>query len=550
MVTVPRGAAVTHLERDWVGDALGAQGERTAQSPPAGLPTLHFFRLVLRRGVWQWCLIAAAGLLIGLSLSLVLPPADQAATTVLLSHNPSEQPGDAILTDAALVRSRPVALRAMHELGVRQSVNSFLAAYSVTPVTDRVLLITMGAPSMSGAVARANAVATAFLQVRAQSLRDQLPGVLASLNQQISVAWRKADGLAVQIAAMSGHARTRAQKASFKRLKSEGRRAANQLNGLQLAASSYQVATVTEIADSQVLDPAAAITHTRGSVSSSLRAAALYAVTGLIPGLALGMGFVIVRALLSRRLRRRDDITYALGAPIGLSVGAIHRRGLLRRRPGLAAATGPDSQRIVAHLRRSVRPSSGETAALAVVVVGDTAVPALSLASLAISCAEQGRQVVLADLCRGAPAARLLGTRDPGVHRVNKAGAQVIVSVPDPGAVAPSGPLRHGSGPTGEGPSPALAAACDSAELLLTLTQLDPSLGAEHLATWTADAVVMITAGQSTWTKIHAVREMLWLAGLRLAPAVLIAADKSDESLGVVHAPGLMAPAAYSLPGP
>ena len=51
----------------------------------------------------------------------------------------------------------------------------------------------------------------------------------------------------------------------------------------------------------------------------------------------------------------------------------------------------------------------------------------------------------------------------------------------------------------------------------------------------------MITAGQATWTKIHAVGQMLWLAGIRLAPAVLVAADKFDESLGVVHSPRVLA---------
>jgi hypothetical protein len=82
-----------------------------------------------------------------------------------------------------------------------------------------------------------------------------------------------------------------------------------------------------------------------------------------------------------------------------------------------------------------------------------------------------------------------------------------------------------------------LAAACASADLLLTLITLDPSVGGEHLATWAADAVVVVTAGRSSWTKIHAVGEMIRLAGTRLASAVLVRADKTDESLGVTPAP-------------
>jgi hypothetical protein len=81
-----------------------------------------------------------------------------------------------------------------------------------------------------------------------------------------------------------------------------------------------------------------------------------------------------------------------------------------------------------------------------------------------------------------------------------------------------------------------VAAACESADLLLTLVTLDPSVGGEHLPTWAADAVVIVTAGRSTWTKINAVGEMVRLSGTRLVSAVLVGADRTDESLGAVPA--------------
>ena len=59
----------------------------------------------------------------------------------------------------------------------------------------------------------------------------------------------------------------------------------------------------------------------------------------------------------------------------------------------------------------------------------------------------------------------------------------------------------------------AVTSACASADLLLTLVTLDPSLGAEHLATWAASAVVVVTAGRSSWARINAVGEMIRLAG-------------------------------------
>ena len=42
----------------------------------------------------------------------------------------------------------------------------------------------------------------------------------------------------------------------------------------------------------------------------------------------------------------------------------------------------------------------------------------------------------------------------------------------------------------------------------------------------------MVTAGRSSWTRIHAVGEMIRLAGMYLVSAVLVGASKTDESLG------------------
>src|SRR5207253_10995297 len=121
----------------------------------------------------------------------------------------------------------------------------------------------------------------------------------------------------------------------------------------------------------------------------------------------------------------------------------------------------------------------------------------------------------------GGHAARLLGAADPGVRAVSADGADLVVAVPGRDDVVPAGPV-HRASPQAE-PAPgggALAAAYASADLLLTLVTLDPSLGAEHLPTWAADAVVVVTAGRSSWERLHGVGEMVRLAGTRLVSAV------------------------------
>jgi hypothetical protein len=51
----------------------------------------------------------------------------------------------------------------------------------------------------------------------------------------------------------------------------------------------------------------------------------------------IGMAIVVIRALITDHLRRRDDIAEALGAPVGLSVGS----------PGSRTSTGRSSRRTI-----------------------------------------------------------------------------------------------------------------------------------------------------------------------------------------------------------
>jgi hypothetical protein len=107
--------------------------------------------------------------------------------------------------------------------------------------------------------------------------------------------------------------------------------------------------------------------------------------------------------------------------------------------------------------------------------------------------------------------------------------------------MTPAGPL-HRSHTQGQRSSftEAVISACESANLLLTLASLDPSLGGEHLGTWATDAVAIVTAGKSSWTRIHGVGEMVRLSDTHLASAVLVGADSNDETLGTLPTPEMV----------
>jgi hypothetical protein len=508
-----------------------AGGTGPAGDTAAGLASLSFIMAAIRRRRRTALIFAIIGLFLGAGLFVAKPPPYRASTEVFLTLGPNENANTAIDTDEALATSRPVAVAALNQLGPVTSVNSLLASVVAVPVTDRVLLITVTEHSAAGAVSVAKAVTSAFLQYRNSQLEayDQL--VTNSLNQQISKGQAKVTTLTQQIAALTGRTKTATAAAQLSTLKGELTQAASAQTTLVAGARSTQQTTDsgTSVAvnGSSVINAAALIPKSRP------KQAIIYALTGLFAGGALSIGVVVIIALISDRLRWRDDIAHALGTSVRLSVGPVRlRRWLpLPGHRGLDAVSDPRIQRVARHLRGrvSAHPGSG----LAVVPADRDDVAAVAIVALALSCAEQGSRVILADLCPGAPAARLLKAADPGLHQVEAADTRLMVMVPEASEFAAAGPLKPaGAGTPARPVSPELTAAYSTADTLLTLAALDPMLGAEHLATWATDAVVLVTAGESTWTRVEAVGEMVRLADVRLASAVVVGADQGDESLG------------------
>ncbi len=517
----------------WGPNDLMADEESPAVGLAGGLASLGFITASLKRRRRLWGTLAVVGLLFGCGLYLKSPPAYQASTSLLLTTGPYENIQTAANNDQAMAQSVSVAGLAVHELGLKQSASSLLGTYKVAAITERVIVITASARSSNQAVAHASAVATAFLQFRAQEMQAEQKLVLASLNQQVDQAQQHLSSINAQVSQLSAQPSSPAQQSQLKSLRAEAAQAGNTLYQLQQAALNNQMAdgsaTAAAVNGSVVMDAAAPLAHSR------FKKLILDAALGFILGLVLGVAIVVVQALVSDKLRRRDDVAQALGSPVRLSVGPIQLKRRLPRLGG-SAARDAEIQRIAAHLGCAVPGRSQGVAALAVVPVDDLQVPASSLVSLALSRAGEGKRVVVVDLCSDAPAARLLGAADPGVREVSAHDKRLVVAVPEPDDLIPAGPLHPGLAPAQHSSfTDAVAAACASADVLLTLITLDPSVGSEHLATWTTEAVAVVTAGRSSWSKIHGVGELVRLSGARLASAVLVGTDKTDESLGMTQ---------------
>jgi capsular polysaccharide biosynthesis protein len=527
----------------WVGDDF-VPDDYPPEDVTGGLTSLRFITAAIRRRARLWCVTAAIGLIGGCAFAVVSPAPYRATASLLLTSGPYENVNTAQNNDQAMAQSRTVAGAAVRKLGLKEDPSAFLSSYSATPLTERVLQITLKAPSAGQAVAGANAVAEAFLAFRADQMQAQGKLILASLNQQISQAQNQINSLNSQIgqgpgSSGGGSGSSGGQSQSDSGLRTQRTREQTLLYNLQQSAIQEQTtiepAIAASVEGSIVLDAAITLPH------SSLKPLATDGGIGLAAGLMLGMGYVVILAIVSDRLRRRDDVAQALGAPVRLSIRAAQgKRGPSGRR-GRRAAADTDVERIASHLARIMPVVPGPVVpgsslvALTVVPVDDTRVPARSLVTLAMSLAREGHQIVMADLCEGAPAAALLNAANPGVHAVSTADIRLTVAVPGAGEIAPAGPFGRGSALTRRSAfTEAVTDACAHASTLLTLMTLDPSLGGEHIATWATDAVAMVTAGESSEVRIRAVGEMVRLSGARLVSAVLVGADKSDESLGVL----------------
>lgn len=471
----------------------------------------------------MWLATAAVGLAIGLALPVVLPLKYSATTILYLSHNPAADPADAMANDVVLVQTEGVAAQAVSRLHLHETATQFLAKYNGTSLSNELLQITATAPSSSEAVRNANAVAAAFLEVRTRQFEHQSAAVQSSL-YALTVPLQK------QVAILKNEIGTaKASGGNSSALTTLLGSDVSQLATISQTLQQNAAALASVVAGSTVLQPA------ETSTRSHLKTLVKDGVVGLLAGLILGLGVVAVSAVTSDRLRRRDEIAAALGAPVEMSVRQFNNPRCLRLYRLRRKLRRPDGAvRFSTRYLREKLPRGHGRAILGVVAIDSVEPAAVFVAYLAARLAKEGTRVGITDLSRGARLARLIGARDRGASTGKITGAvwPISVLVPDE---FPSGPEelgRSGDLPLdslfGDGPDKMPA----SVEVVLVLATLDPALGAAQLATWADEVVVVVTTGRSSALKLHTNAEMIRAAGCRLDSALLVGTDSDDDSLG------------------
>ena len=524
-------------------DPVGGGGGLTNQAGPfVDLPSL--VRALRRR--WRvWVATAVLGLVGAVGFSVAFPPAHSATTLLLLRHPPQSDPSKAMITDAELIKGRSVAQRAVDRSSLGVSAKELVANYRAIPLSDEVLQVTADGPTSTQALRRANAVAEAFLSFRRDEFRRQSQVVVHALEERQEALNEELGGLNDRLNRLytgPGEGSESSARALGDLLT---RRSAiyNELSELRRRIDAITLDNRSVIEKSRIADPA--VTDDR----SPLRSLAANLAAGLVCGVAPGFGWVVVQEVVSDRVRRRDEVMTALGAPSVVSVGPLKGSLRTQRRRFQRHLGEPQREitRLVRHLRRQLPSGGSVPPALVVVSVSSDGAAAVALASMAVQLIDEGRSVLVADLSSSSALARLLHSPNhkASTDESGATGAPSWVALFTPGPL-PGATTRCTCG--------ALLLRLHSvehlsvehlgldldpeevrreADVVLVLATLDPTFEDRYLSRWGANAVAVVTAGRSTVTALQSAAHMVRAAGLHLDSAVLVGADPNDEGVGV-----------------
>ncbi|MCT9004774.1 Wzz/FepE/Etk N-terminal domain-containing protein [Streptomyces rhizosphaerihabitans] len=456
----------------------------TAESSAAA-PLLDLQALVVavRRRRRLWSSMALLGLLVGTAVAVLLPPPPTAVAKVLVAHQEDQpnDPGTLIRTDVGLLQTTRIAAKALQSLGSPERPEDFMKDYGAVGLTNNLLQITVTGDSDAQAVARAKALADAFVvdhvtriknaaDAEAKALldqRDRMQGELAQVNKAIGEGSSQSGPKA---------------SANLESLFASRAELTSRITDFSQRAAEARIGTPQLIAGTQVVDAPRAVRQ------SLPKTAATNGAIGLVLGLVLGLAVAAVGTVVADRPVLRREIAANLGASV---IAELPRRSARRwRRRRIRAAR----ERLTASLARM--HSSAEPVSL-----------------LELGCA-RSTSVIALDL------ARALAAEGPVVIVDGLPGLQLAKRRPKPGD------------PTvvsGEG-----AAAVSPQERRLGVGSVAPGTAWTDLQYLGTQTVLVVRAGHGSAAWLHTVARQLADQRIPVIGVVLIDPDPRDRTDGTL----------------
>ncbi|MFE5909333.1 Wzz/FepE/Etk N-terminal domain-containing protein [Streptomyces wedmorensis] len=322
---------------------------RTTPEPSGAAPLLDLQSLVVavRRRRRLWGSLALLGLLVGAALAVLLPPPPTAVTKVLVAHQEDQpnDPGTLIRTDVALLQTTRIADQALRALKSPVKPEDFMKDYAGTGLTNNLLQIDVSGETDAEAVARAGALADAFVADHVRRIREAADAEAKALLDQRD---RMREELAQVNTTIGGASAQDGPKVSADLESLFARRAelTSRIADFDQRAAEARIGTPRLIAGTQIVDAPRPVRH------SLPRTAATQAGLGLVLGLVLGLAVAAVGTVVADRPVLRRDIAAHLGASV---VAELPHRpaGPWPRRRARAAR-----ERLAASLARTVRGSA------------------------------------------------------------------------------------------------------------------------------------------------------------------------------------------------
>ncbi|MDN5854006.1 MAG: hypothetical protein L0K86_14395, partial [Actinomycetia bacterium] len=372
-----------------------------ADSKPL-LVSLHFLRTTLLRRWRVWVGLACIGMILSLVWTVLVPPPSEGTTSLMLAHESDAEPATAMETDVSLLRTRTVAESVIDELGLNMAPEDFQALVAAEPVTSSVLVLTVQAPDDAAAIARIESLSENFLDFRAEQIESQSKAVVQSYRKRVSELEVKVTTLTNQYRSLTeradetdefGNPIDPADPEQVSSLLTQRTQVNGEIDELKQAIADASLETGSIVIASHAVDPPSIVPR------SPARRLVLAMMSGLIGGAALGIGYVLVVAVTTDRIRRREEVASALGTPVRFSAGrpkGRHWWHAWRTRSG--ASGSRDLEILVRGLDEAVRSIHPEPVRLAVATIGGTEAAERAVTCLATRLAESGVSVVVVDL--------------------------------------------------------------------------------------------------------------------------------------------------------
>ncbi|MFI9584793.1 Wzz/FepE/Etk N-terminal domain-containing protein [Streptomyces sp. NPDC052236] len=461
----------------------------TTSESSAAAPLLDLQALVVavRRRRRLWCSMALLGLLVGAAVAVLLPPPPTAVTKVLVAHR-EDQPNDTgtlIRTDVALLGTTRIAGKALQSLKSPENPEDFMRDYRVTGLTNNLLQIDVTGDSDAEAVARAKALADAFV---ADHVRRMWEAAKAEAKALLDQRDRMRDELAQVNKAIGDRSPGSDPKASASTESLFARRAElnSRIADFDQRAAEARTGSPQVIVGTQIVDAPRAVRH------SLPRAAVTNAAIGLVLGLVLGLALAAVGTVVADRPVLRREIAANLGASVIAELRRAPRRsaGLWQRRRTRAAR-----ERLTVTLARTVRGSAEPVSLLELGCARSTSVIALNVAR---ALAAEGPVVII----DGLPGPELANSRQ-------KPGDPTVVS--------------------GE-----RAAAVPHQERRLGVGSVAPGTAWTDLQYLGSQTVLVVRAGHGSAAWLHTVARQLADQRIPVIGVVLIDPDPRDRTDGTL----------------